>query len=250
MARSLLTRPRRLAALVGLGLLTNAAVVLALSSVNFEWGSPSTGPDEHPTASFLTERAVILRDTPRRSLGVTRDMLWMEYLNAPADTAAPTVEVDLGGLAGSVRCRVDTRGPFLASPADVLHANTCHVDRVGLPFRSAWTASYSARTDCLGQDLGTKRWFGFRRPLVGGKEWFWQGFGSESGFPTGVLPLGLTANTAIYAGAWQALFIGVAAIRRGRAAHRGLCPHCRYDRAGIPSNAPCPECGTMTTDRA
>lgn len=42
----------------------------------------------------------------------------------------------------------------------------------------------------------------------------------------------------ITAAAWRCDFI---ARRRAR---KGLCPACRYDRAGIAPDAPCPECGT------
>ena len=31
----------------------------------------------------------------------------------------------------------------------------------------------------------------------------------------------------------------------GRRARPGRCPQCRYDRAGLPNSAPCPECGLL-----
>ncbi len=60
---------------------------------------------------------------------------------------------------------------------------------------------------------------------------------------------GLAANAVIYAcvlglffPAWSSL------VRRHRRRRRNHCPACNYDRKGLATDAPCPECGTGTPE--
>lgn len=65
---------------------------------------------------------------------------------------------------------------------------------------------------------------------------------------------GLLTNLAAHAALWLPIIL-VAPIakerltrwRSARRALRGECPSCRYQRAGLPSAAPCPECGHIPT---
>ncbi len=36
-------------------------------------------------------------------------------------------------------------------------------------------------------------------------------------------------------------------VYRSRVSRKGMCPNCRYDRAGLPAEALCPECGSPST---
>lgn len=56
---------------------------------------------------------------------------------------------------------------------------------------------------------------------------------------------GLLANGAIFAAAFAlgSILITRATISRRRS--RGCCPHCAYDRRGLPEAATCPECGRI-----
>jgi hypothetical protein len=60
------------------------------------------------------------------------------------------------------------------------------------------------------------------------------------------IPSGFTLDTVIFAPAWWIL-LSIPALRRARRRHRNLCPHCAYNRQGLPSDAPCPECGRAPT---
>ncbi|HVU64032.1 MAG TPA: hypothetical protein VHC70_08650 [Phycisphaerales bacterium] len=85
-------------------------------------------------------------------------------------------------------------------------------------------------------------------------KWPWNGF-SYGGVKIGpspslghflpALPLwsGLIGDTVVYGAVFLFLGLLIARIRRARLAHLNLCPNCRYDRAGIRPESPCPECG-------
>lgn len=63
---------------------------------------------------------------------------------------------------------------------------------------------------------------------------------SNDWIPYHPLPLGLAANSLIFALPWFALFTAVPALIRHRRARKGLCRECAYPLAGLHR---CPECG-------
>ncbi len=66
--------------------------------------------------------------------------------------------------------------------------------------------------------------------------------GFQRTLPTGVQPIGMTANTSIYAAGWFLLLAAPRGLRCWRRSHRGLCARCGYDLHGVHDNC-CPECG-------
>jgi hypothetical protein len=55
--------------------------------------------------------------------------------------------------------------------------------------------------------------------------------------------LGMIANVLLYTAAFACIRIRPRALIRWRRLRRGLCLSCGYDRNGLPTANPCPECG-------
>lgn len=64
------------------------------------------------------------------------------------------------------------------------------------------------------------------------------------GLPPGILPLGFTLDTLLYASLMLGLSEGLAFARRRWRHKRGNCPTCNYNRHGLALTSPCPECGS------
>ncbi|MFI4882861.1 MAG: hypothetical protein ACIAQU_09790 [Phycisphaerales bacterium JB064] len=62
--------------------------------------------------------------------------------------------------------------------------------------------------------------------------------------PLRPLPLGLAANTLLFAAPLFVVLVAVPTVRRAIRRRRGRCPACGYDRRGLDHRSPCPECGT------
>lgn len=64
--------------------------------------------------------------------------------------------------------------------------------------------------------------------------------------PISIIPIPFAINTLFYAAIVMACGLLTRRFIHARRRRAGLCPHCRYALAGLPANAPCPECGHAT----
>ncbi len=62
-----------------------------------------------------------------------------------------------------------------------------------------------------------------------------------------LLPIwpGFAVNTTLYALPWLAAWWGINRTRKWLRHRRGGCPNCAYDRSGLSTDTPCPECGLV-----
>ena len=78
----------------------------------------------------------------------------------------------------------------------------------------------------------------------------WMRFFNRSDLPITPIWPGFAINTIFWslpALTPVALWIGFKHSRATNRLRRGLCPHCAYDRTGLPPETPCPECGKPRT---
>ncbi len=61
--------------------------------------------------------------------------------------------------------------------------------------------------------------------------------------PIGIHPLPFIVNTLLYAAIPVVLWLAIRPLRPWRRRRAGRCTHCGYDRAGLPADSVCPECG-------
>lgn len=65
--------------------------------------------------------------------------------------------------------------------------------------------------------------------------------------PYHVIPLGLAANSLLFAAAWSFILWVPRIVRRRLRLRRDQCPHCNYNLQGLTPNSNCPECGRTST---
>lgn len=159
------------------------------------------------------------------------------------------VQVDLSGESAiEMRCTLINRGTDRRRlPRDPDNHRTEF--QFGWPARAMWAAELHSHNGCIINVSPPENLYIWRQSAStwSASVYFFRfdKFPDQRGraLPLGVLPLGAALNSCFYACAWFALFAGARRVRSMRRAARGLCPHCRYDRAGIPAASPCPECG-------
>lgn len=121
-----------------------------------------------------------------------------------------------------------------------------HEFQFGWPNRALWAAQDWNASACMRSHradvwvLQVRESRRFPEPFAYGNAWD----AGELSVPLGVIPTGFAVDTAFHASAWILLF-SILSFARGRLRIRNNhCLRCGYRRAGIPIQAPCPECGT------
>jgi hypothetical protein len=118
----------------------------------------------------------------------------------------------------------------------------------GLPMRAMYYDMYlcnggskQERQDLFAQCRAAAGWRAAQRFPA----WFPVASGSFRAMPRAVLPLGFAIDALIFGFTLPVCVLAIGRIRRWRRRRRGWCPACGYNRAGLPCDAKCPECGTL-----
>ncbi len=129
----------------------------------------------------------------------------------------------------------------------------------------AWSRMIAESRPAAGDFVNLQAWGFPCRALAGGfvngptRQINWYGeftrFGRQFSVPLRPIWSGILINTAFYAVlilvlAWLARALGRRITRQLGARRAGLCPHCCYDRRGLATDAPCPECGKAANSAA
>lgn len=136
------------------------------------------------------------------------------------------------------------RGAILPAWASVAWAPTTTLDRTdnwvctasGWPMRSmlSWWHEPATRT--------------FQRPAPGpprGRTSFnTLAVGKKTVLPLGLIPVGVTLDSLLFASAWWLLLLAFPTVRRIRRQWRGACLRCGYGPL-LSRDARCPECGSI-----
>ena len=112
-----------------------------------------------------------------------------------------------------------------------------NLDEYGWPFLALYARTFGMLATDPVEHLWTVRsvgWFA-RRPL-----------GDLGGLPVGIIWTGLLPDVVLWSLPWLPIFFA-RRVRRNLRSRRGLCTACGYDREGLASGSPCPECGRAAT---
>jgi hypothetical protein len=230
--------------------MTTTAVAWAIALTGFEFPRRQSPEVESQTSAMAingangraTEALVFFRPDTGTGWTLLRTTRW-PIQNATAGTITPRPQ---GGLYldeptyQTVAAIPEHRHPPTGN------ANSRNEFHLGWPLRSFWGASDTQGFGCFVNFEGTQHILRLRGGGAGWEIPFVRFDGRHSGgpcVPTGILPAGFAADTALFSIAWSALAFGILLTRRRLRLRRNHCPACNYDLSGTPASAPCPECG-------
>lgn len=240
---TMVKRLAHVAVLVVLGVMTTVATCWGIALLRIK---PDTGVESKNEPVVMTldaDNKAVVFYPPDEYPGCT---VLGTSINSVSKASRDEVEVVSNGNASDrSRARVWAMPDLRHIPTG--EANWRREFQFGWPCRAMWGAEDSRSFGCFVNSqpaVNTMRLWNSEHDYSG---FFWR-YADEphSGrVPTGVLPLGFAANSALFAFAWIGLLVIPKRITRALRRRDNRCAACGYSRDGLALDTRCPECGLI-----